>query len=152
MQENTHQVYAKNAAVLTATGLILRAAGMLFRVYIAAQIGAAGMGLYQLIYTVYTLAVTLATAGLSMVAARITAERMVQDAATVRGSLARVLGVGLLLGVTAMALLYISAPWVAQAWLKDSTAAFPLRVLSPSLPFMAVSAVLRGYFLAVKRV
>ena len=30
--------------------LLLRAAGMFFRIYIAARIGAEGMGLYQLIY------------------------------------------------------------------------------------------------------
>ena len=62
------QSYLKNAAILTATGLLLRAAGMFFRIYIAARIGAEGMGLYQLIYTVYTMAVTLATAGLSVAA------------------------------------------------------------------------------------
>ena len=46
------QSYVRNAAILTATGLLLRAIGMFFRVYIAARIGAEGMGLYQLIYTV----------------------------------------------------------------------------------------------------
>ncbi|MEG1407221.1 MAG: oligosaccharide flippase family protein, partial [Ruthenibacterium sp.] len=62
--------YVKNAAILTVTGLILRMAGMFFRVYIAGKIGAEGMGVYQLIFTVYTLAITLATAGLSIVATR----------------------------------------------------------------------------------
>ena len=32
------QSYLKNAAILTATGLVLRAAGMFFRVYLAARI------------------------------------------------------------------------------------------------------------------
>ena len=68
------QSYVRNAAILTATGLILRAVGMFFRVYIAARIGAEGMGVYQLIYTVYTLAITLATAGLSIASTRICAQ------------------------------------------------------------------------------
>ena len=34
------QSYVRNAAILTATGLLLRAIGMFFRVYIAARIGA----------------------------------------------------------------------------------------------------------------
>ncbi|MFQ9681277.1 MAG: hypothetical protein ACLRZH_15380 [Ruthenibacterium lactatiformans] len=58
------QSYLKNAAILTEQACA-RAAGMFFRIYIAARIGAEGMGLYQLIYTV-TMAVTLATAGLSV--------------------------------------------------------------------------------------
>ena len=43
------QSYLKNAAILTGTGLLLRAAGMFFRIYIAARIGAEGMGC--LLYT-----------------------------------------------------------------------------------------------------
>ena len=42
------------------TGLLLRAAGMFFRIYIAARIGARAWACTQLIYTVYTMAVTLA--------------------------------------------------------------------------------------------
>lgn len=151
------RTYAKNAAVLTATGLILRAAGMFFRVYIAARIGASGMGLFQLITTVYALFVTFATAGLSVVATRITAESMVPiggagQPASVRAGLARVLALGLGLGLLAAVAEFISAQWVAVTLLKDAAAALPLQILAPSLPFMAVSAVLRGYFLAVKRV
>ena len=45
--------YVKSAAILTGTGLVLRAAGMVLRVYVAGQLGAGGMGVYQLIFTVY---------------------------------------------------------------------------------------------------
>ena len=65
------QSYLKNAAILTGTGLLLRAAGMFFRIYIAARIGAEGMGLYQLVLAVYGLFVTLATAGISVAATRL---------------------------------------------------------------------------------
>ena len=67
-------VYLKNAAIMTMTGLVLRAVGMLFRVYIAGKIGAQGMGVYQLITTAYTMAVTLGTAGLTLAATRICAD------------------------------------------------------------------------------
>ena len=39
------KTYLKNVASLTGTGLVLRAAGMFFRLYITARIGAEGMGL-----------------------------------------------------------------------------------------------------------
>ena len=68
-------VYLKNAAILTATGLGLRAAGMVLRVYMAALLGAEGMGLYQLIFTVYGLTTTVATAGVSVAATRLAAEK-----------------------------------------------------------------------------
>lgn len=70
------QSYLKNAVILTATGLLLRFAGMFFRVWVAGCIGPEGMGLYQLIFTLYTLSVNLATAGISVTATRLVAEEL----------------------------------------------------------------------------
>lgn len=147
------QSYVRNAAILTATGLLLRAIGMFFRVYIAARIGAEGMGLYQLIYTVYTLAVTFATAGLSVAATRICAQLFAGGCpGKARRAMKSVLSLGCGLGFLAGMLLYAAAPWAAQLWLRDARALLPLRILAPSLPFMAMSAVWRGYFMAVREV
>ncbi len=149
MQKN---LYIKNAAILTATSLILRAAGMFFRIYIAAQIGAAGMGLFQLIMTVYALCVTFATAGLSVLATRITAEQIAKNKNAVRSSMGKVLKLGFILGFGfAIILFFVSKP-ISIYILQDINAILPLQILAPSLPFMALSAAMRGYFLAVKRV
>ena len=70
--------YLFNAVLLTATSLILRAAGMVFRVVVAGQVGAEGMGLHQLIFTVYQLFVTLATAGVPIAATRLVTEELAE--------------------------------------------------------------------------
>ena len=56
--------FIKNAFILTVTSLILRTIGIFFRVYMAGKIGAEGMGLYQLVFSIYTLAATFASAGI----------------------------------------------------------------------------------------
>lgn len=147
------QSYLKNAAILTATGLVLRAAGMFFRIYIAARIGAEGMGLHQLIFTVYTMATTLATAGLSVAATRLSAQMLASDdPARARAAMRSTLALGLGLGCAAAALLFFGAGTAAEYWLKDARAALSLRILAPSLPFMAVSACQRGFFMARRKV
>ncbi len=143
-------VHLKNAAILTATGLLLRAAGMIFRVYIAAEIGAAGIGLYQLIFTVYNLAVTLATAGLSAVTTRTVAA--LENRQNARHAMRVLLALSLFTGLCAASVLFFSAYPAALYWLGDARAAPSLKILAPSLPFMAVSAVLRGYYMAVRNV
>ena len=67
--------YLGNAVILTGSGLLLRAAGMGLRVYMAGLLGSEGMGLYQLIFTMYGLSIALATSGVSVAAARLTAGR-----------------------------------------------------------------------------
>ena len=57
-------LFLKNAVVLTAATLALRLIGMVFRVVISNQLGAEGMGLYQIVVSVYTLASTLGQMGL----------------------------------------------------------------------------------------
>lgn len=145
--------YLKNAAILTATGLVLRMAGMFFRVYIAGQIGAEGMGVYQLIFTVYSLAITLATAGLSIVTTRIVAGFLASHAQSeVQSAMRRLLFLGLCTGFCAGSGLFFAAKPAALYWLHDARAILPLQILAPSLPFMAASAILRGYFMARREV
>ncbi len=144
--------YAKNAAILTATGFALRAVGMFFRIYIAALIGAGGMGLFQLIATVYMLAITFSSAGLQVVATRITSEQLVKNKNGLRHALNSVLSLGFILGTLGCAVLFFTSPLIATHLLHNEGAALPLKILAPSLPFMALSSVFRGYFLAVKKV
>ena len=57
-------VFLKNAVILTASSLILRFAGIIFKVYITQLIGSEGVGLYQLVFSFYMLASTFATSGI----------------------------------------------------------------------------------------
>lgn len=145
--------YLKNAVILTGTGILLRAAGMFFRIYIAGKIGAQGMGVYQLVHTVYNMATTVATAGLSVAATRLTAEIM---AAGRQGCVRQAMHVTLLLGAAlgsiAALCQYCGAHAAAAMWLHDARAELPLKILAPSLPFMAISACLRGFFMARRNV
>lgn len=146
-------VYLKNAAIMTATGLVLRAVGMLFRVYIAGKIGAQGMGVYQLITTAYTMAVTLGTAGLTLAATRICADLLAEGCeGEVKHALQKVILLGAATGCLTAAALFFSADWVSVRWLTEPRAALSLKILAPSLPFMALSASLRGYFMARRNV
>ena len=146
------QNYFKNAALLTGSDVVLRLAGMGLRIWLANALGGAGMGLYQLVLAVYGLFVTLATAGISVAATRLLTEELSRDAASARGMLRRLLALGAGLGVLAMAAQAGLAGLAAKWWLGDVRAAGALRLSALGLPWMAVSAVLRGFFLARRRV
>ena len=55
-----------NVLFVTATTLLLRTIGLMFQVYLSNKIGPEGMGLFQLILSVYYLSVTLAVAGIRL--------------------------------------------------------------------------------------
>ena len=141
--------FFKNAAILTATSLVLRLIGIVFRIYISNRVGAEGMGLYQLIISVYVLASSFATAGLCTAVTRLCADEMICGTArsvkrvvslciTLSIAIGLVSGIVILFGVNAVSMLFIG----------DIRAVPSLRILTLSLPFMGVSSCLRGYFTA----
>lgn len=145
------KVYLQNAMLLTASGLVLRMLGMGFRVVLSAYLGGEGMGLYQLIFAVYMVFVSLATAGMNVAATRLAAQSLARGqgmAATLRGLCTAALA----FGTVAMVAQALLAGPAAHSLLHDARAETALRVLAPSLPFMAVSGALRGCFLAARRV
>ncbi len=145
--------FVKNTVILTGASLALRGVGMVFRVYLAAKIGAQGMGLYQLITTVYNLFLTVATAGVGVAATRMITEELALGGGDRLKSLCRKLMLAALaLGLGAGALQFFGADLAAGVWLKDLRAAPALRVLAFSLPPVAVSSYLQGYFMARRRV
>lgn len=146
------QSYFKNAVLLTGSDVVLRLAGMALRIYLANALGGEGMGLYQLVLAVYSLFVTLATAGISVAATRLMTEELSRDASAAKGMLLRLAAAGAALGLAAMAAQFATAELAAQWWLGDERAAGALRISSLGMPWMALSAVLRGFFLARRSV
>lgn len=61
---------------MTITALILRTIGIFFRIYMSNKIGAEGMGLYQLIFSIYVLAATFASSGICTAVTRMVTDEL----------------------------------------------------------------------------
>lgn len=140
--------------MLTLISFALKGMGMLFRVYLSDRMGSEGLGLYQLVLSVYSMFATFATAGFPVSVSRLAAERLgntnnrVGAGRILFASSALALG----MGTSAAAVLYVCAPWLADALVGDKAMTDALRVLALSMPFMSLSACLKGYFTAVGQI
>ena len=138
--------------LLTAVGLAMRAVGVFLGAYISGAIGADGVGLQSLIGTVYGFALTLATSGVSLSVTRLVAASMGDG----RGDGDKILRGAFLyafvFGLGATLLLMILSEPIGRGILLDGRAADALRILSLSLLPVALSSVISGYFVAVRRV
>ena len=137
-------------AVLTAVSLFLRVTNMGYRSYLSQRIGPQGMGLYQLIFSIFMLTVTLSTSGISLAVTRmVTAAIACGRAGTVRSVVAKCFLFCLSLSLMIALLLFFSADMAAGFFLGDPAAAPCLRILGLGLPFMSLCTCMKGYFLAV---
>lgn len=142
-------LFIKNALVLTVTALILRVIGMVFRVWLAGSIGAEGIGLYQVIFSVYILASTFATSGISTAVTRIVTERLaLKDKYGARRVLCVSSILTLLIALITGFIIIIFANPISKYLIGDMRASLSLKILCLGLPFMGVCSCFRGYFLA----
>lgn len=145
-------LFIKNAAILTISSLILRFVGIVFKVWLAAAVGSEGIGLYQLIFSVYMLAATLVTSGISTAVTRLCAEELALGCANgVKKILHRSICITLIISLACTAVLFFGAVPIARYAVSDMRAVIAVKTLSFSLPFMGLSSCFKGYFIARRK-
>lgn len=143
----------RSALALTLTEFLLRGVSMLFQRYLALRVGAAGVGLLQLILSVGGLAMTLGLSGLRVAAMYLCAEEYGKKRrAGVRQAMKQCLLAGSMISLFAALALFTFSDYAARVWIKDMRAAQALRILAVFLPANCLCAILSGFFTACDRV
>lgn len=142
-----------NTALMTSASLLMRCIAMGFQGYLSGRIGAAGIGLYQLVMSVELLASTFAISGIRFAVTRLVSEELgMGRAGGVHGAMVRSALYALIFGSAAMLLLTRFAEPVGFLWIGDARTVMSLRILAFGLPCLALSSVISGYFTACGRI
>lgn len=142
-----------SALLLTGVNLLLRMVSTSFQVYISGQIGAAGVGLLQLVLSVGGMAMTAGIAGIRTGSMYLTAEELGKKRPENISRILRGCCIYSLIcsGVVAI-FLYSFAPIVAKLWIGNAYTAPALRLVSCFLPINCLVGVMTGYFTAAGRI
>lgn len=142
-----------NTLLLTLASFVMQTVNVSYNVYLTNKIGAAGIGLFQLTLTVYSMALTFACAGVRLGSTRLNIDLLSKDPeASLRRSMQLCLRYAFVVSCAVAAVLYLAAPLAAQHWLHDPRTAASLKWLAIGLPFVSVTAAMQGYFTAVRTV
>ena len=145
--------FIKKSLMMTTTLLITQIAAIFFNIYISSKIGAEGMGIYRLVITVYAFSATFATSGITLSVTRLVTDFLTfKRCGEAKHAVAVCMAVGVGLSCAVGTLLFAFSNKIGVDFLGDARTVLSLKVLAFSLPFMAVSACFRGYFLAVRSV
>ena len=142
-----------NALMLTGVNLLLRLVGTSFQVFISARIGAAGVGLLQLVLSVAGMAMTAGIAGIRTTAMYLTAEELGRKRPqNVTWVLSGCFLYSLLFSGLVAVLTFLFAPTIAERWIGDVRTVAALRLFAVSLPVSCLTGVMTGYFTAANRI
>lgn len=136
----------RGAAVLLLAGIVARVLGFFYRIFLAREIGAQGMGLIAMAYPLMGMALNLAACGLPVAMAKVVAERLALPGRSVAWVLKFSMTFVIVSGTVFSVLLILTAPWLSHHILTDPRALFPLLALVPQLIIIPIAMVLRGYF------
>ncbi len=149
-----------NGILMTVVTLIIRYISVNFNIYISNKIGAVSMGLFTLISSVYGFALTLAASGISLATTKLVSEAMgstckdksISQSRTVGAIMKKSILFSFCISLTVAVALFIYAESIGIHILKDERTVSSLKILAISLPPIALSSSLGGYFTAVRRV
>ncbi len=138
--------------ILTTTSFITRTISMVSIIFLSNLLGAGGIGIYELLMSVYTTAVAFASAGISISISKLVAEELGQKAFKNVGKVMLIATLfALSLSTLVSTSLFIFSPFLANNIIHDSSAITGLRILSLSIPFISLSSCFKGYFYASKK-
>ena len=142
-----------NALLLTFVNLLLRLVGTSFQVYLSGQIGAAGIGLLQLVMSVGGLATVAGIAGIRTASMYLTAEELGKKQPQ---NITWVLSGCFLYSIFCSGIIaftmYCFAPWISENWIGDMRTVHALRLFAVFLPVVCMCNVMVGYFTAANRI
>ena len=148
----TKRQFLLSGLLLALVALLMRTISVSFNVYVSNIVGAEAMGLLALIAGVYGFAVTLATSGIHLATVRTVSERLAQTGGTENKKCLRAcLRYAAFFGTLSTLLLLLFARPLSAFVLKDARTARALYLLSFTLLPIALTAVINGYFVAVRR-
>ena len=124
-----------SAMMLTGVNLLLRMVSTGFQVYLSGRIGAAGLGLLQLVLSVGGMAMTAGIAGVRTATMYLTAEELgKRRSGNVVWVLSGALVYSLLCSSAVTTALYFLAPGIASDWIGHIGTISALRLLAGFLP------------------
>lgn len=144
-QDEKKQSFLKGAAILAAASIFVKIIGAVYRLPLVGVLGDAGYGYFQTTYNIYTLLLTISTAGIPVALSRLVSSAAARgDSGLVKRYFSVALPAFAAIGVAAMLVMFIFADSFA-GFMNNSQAAAGIRVLAPAVFFGCIISVYRGY-------
>lgn len=142
----------RGTMILTLAGFITRFVGFFYRIFLSNTMGAELMGIYQLVFPVFTICFTIFATGIQTSISRLVAAEMGKRNPK---NVYRILRLGLAVSVSLAAalslLVYLFSDYIALFFLLEPRSSSSLRILAAAFPFCAVTACVNGFYYGLKR-
>lgn len=149
IKEEKTRSFMGNVAIILFAQIMVKVLGLVYRMVITNidGFGDAGNGFYNAGFQVYTVLLAISSVGIPNAIAKMVAERAaLNDYRAAHKVFKTALMLFTVIGVICTAVLYFGADFIAVKIMNMNGAQYVMRALAPSLFFVCISSVVRGYF------
>lgn len=147
MAENKKRAFLVHGGILAMAGIIVRIIGMFYRIPLVNIIGSEGNGIYSVAFNVYNVMLVLSSYSMPMAVSKLVSAHFAKKEYRNANQIFRCsFLIAICSGGTAALLLYFGADLIESMYKGVSGVSIPLRVLAPTIFFVAVMGVMRGFY------
>lgn len=146
-QNNPAGSFLQGTLILTIAGMVVKIIGSLNWIILSRVLGGEGIGLYQMAFPIYLLALSLSSAGIPVAISIITAEKIaLQDYRGANRVFTVSLGLLTVSGFVLSILVYFGAGWLIEEGIIRDGRAYPaILALAPAIFLVTLLSSFRGY-------
>lgn len=139
--------FLQGTLILTIAGMVVKIIGSLNWIILSRVLGGEGIGLYQMAFPIYLLALSLSSAGIPVAISIITAEKIaLQDYRGANRVFTVSLGLLTMSGLALSMLVYFGAGWLIEEGIIRDGRAYPaILALAPAIFLVTLLSSFRGY-------
>ncbi len=132
--------------ILTASNLLVKLVGLLFKIPLQSVISDEGMGYFNAAYSIYVWFYTISTAGLPVAVSLLVAKSYAKrDVKTLENTYTVTMYLLFALGLACSMAMWLGADRFA-IWIGSPSTAQSIRVIAPAILFVCLSGGIRGYY------
>lgn len=149
MKEKKKSSFAGNVLMLMISQIVIKVLGLVYRLVITniEGFGDLGNGYYSAGYQVYSVLLIISSQGIPGAVSKLVSNKVAQGRYKEAHRIFKVsLWVFGIIGLIASLLLFVASDFISTNMLNVSDVTYVLKVLSPAIFFVCISAVIRGYF------
>ena len=143
--KNKKNIFLKSTLILIISGFLTKTLGFIIRVIYSRIIGEYGVSLYSIATPTYSLLLTI-----SSLAIPVSISKLVSEKSSKKKRSINILSSGafliLITNIILIIIVLLTAKYIAYNLLKEPKSYYILIAMSLTLPFVSISAVLKGYF------
>lgn len=140
--------FIKSTIILILGGLVTKVLGMVIKIVLTRTIGTEGISKYMLVLPTFNLFITLCNLGAPTAITKMVSERKRSSKKIIIPTTTIILLYNILL----MIILILISPILAKYLLHSKDLYYPLISIGVTLPFIAVSSIIKGYFFGKEKV